>query len=304
MAVREVSGRHAVGSYCFLFFFFRAPFRLLSAVPVHEYNGLRAGSGRWQAACEQGAASACGEDLVEVGHHSRLAIVSTRRQLEQRRREGAHGGDSQDAGPALDPSCTCSSPERRREAGRTVSCQVAEEGGSFRSEAPAYLDPNNDEARPSRARELGVSLSPFAAGGGVDGSARAGVGARLRLAGARDRADDCGIERELRSVPERQAVGDDLDAPRVAHRDVDVHVSVPDVACNARASLPTDAGDGMFERKGSRCQDTGRSARRAVVTQRVEAAAAAADARRQGERQRQASQQEHPEVFGRQGDCS
>ena len=36
------------------------------------------------------------------------------------------------------------------------------------------------------------------------------------------------------------------------------------------------------------------------VTQRVEAAAAAADARRQGERQPQASQQEHPEVFGRQ----
>ena len=184
-----------------------------------------------------------------------------------------------------------------------MSCQVAEEGGSFSSEAPADLDPDNDEARPSRARELGVSLSPFAAGGGVDGSARAGVGARLRLAGARDRADDCGIERELRSVPEWQAVGDDLDAPRVAHRDVDVHVGDP-VACNARASLPADTGDGMLERKGSRCQDTGRSARRAVVTQRVEAAAAATDARRQGERQPQASQQEHPEVFGRQGDCS
>ena len=28
------------------FFFFRAPFRLSSAVPVHEYNGLRAGSGQ------------------------------------------------------------------------------------------------------------------------------------------------------------------------------------------------------------------------------------------------------------------
>ena len=93
-----------------------------------------------------------------------------------------------------------------------MSCEVAEDGGSFSSEAPAYLTPNNDEARPSRARELGVSLSPFAAGGGVDGSARAGVCARLRLAGARDGADDCGIERELRSVPERQAVGDDLDA--------------------------------------------------------------------------------------------
>ena len=95
-------------------------------------------------------------------------------------------------------------------------------------------------------------------------------------------------------MPERQAVSDDLDAPRVAHRDVDVHVGDTDVACNAFASLPTDTGDGMLERKGSRCQDTGRGARRAVVTQRVEAAAAAADARSQGERQPQASQQEHP----------
>ena len=47
------------------FIFFRAPFRLSTAVPVHEYNGLRAESGRWQAACEQGAASARGEDLVD-----------------------------------------------------------------------------------------------------------------------------------------------------------------------------------------------------------------------------------------------
>ena len=78
----------------FFFFFSRAPFRLSPAVPVHECNGLRAGSGRRQAACEQGAACACGEDLVEVGRLSRIAIVSTRRQLEQRRREGAHGGDS------------------------------------------------------------------------------------------------------------------------------------------------------------------------------------------------------------------
>ena len=76
-------------------------------------------------------------------------------QCQLRRREGAHSGHSEDAGPALDPSCTCSGPERRREAGRTVPCQVAEEGGSFSTKAPAYLDPKNDEAR---ARELGVSL--------------------------------------------------------------------------------------------------------------------------------------------------
>ena len=105
------------------FFFVRAPFRLSTAVPVHEYNGLRAESGRWQAACEQGAAPACGEDLVvEVGQHSRIAIVSTRRQLEQRRREGAHGGDSQDAGPALDPSCTCSNSERRHNVLANAQC--------------------------------------------------------------------------------------------------------------------------------------------------------------------------------------
>ena len=85
----------AFGPHVFYFLFSLAPFRLSPAVPVHEYNGLRAGTGRWQAACEQGAASAFGEDLVEVGRHSRIADVTTRRQLQQRRREGAHGGDSE-----------------------------------------------------------------------------------------------------------------------------------------------------------------------------------------------------------------
>ena len=84
-------------------------------------------------------------------------------------------------------------------------------------------------------------------------------------------------------------MGDDPDAPRVAHRDVDVHVGDPDVACNARA--PPDRHGRRHARAEGLAMPRHRtySTRRAVVTQQVEAAAAAADARRQGERQPQAS---------------
>ena len=50
-------------------------------------------------------------------------------------------------------------------------------------------------------------------------------------------------------MPRGQAVRDDLNAPRVTDGEVDVHVNDRDVACNLRAPLPTDAGDGMLERK-------------------------------------------------------
>ena len=76
-----------------------------------------------------------------------------------------HGGDREEAGPALDPAGTGSGPERRREAGSTVPREVAEEGGGFSTEAPANLDPDNNETRPSRARELGGAAAWTAAPG-------------------------------------------------------------------------------------------------------------------------------------------
>ena len=72
------------------------------------------------------------------------------------------------------------------------------------------------------------------------------------------RTDDGCVNRELRPVPKGQAVRDDLNATRVADRNIDVHVSEPDVACNARAALPADAGDHVLKWEGSGRQHTGR----------------------------------------------
>ena len=116
-----------------------------------------------------------------------------------------------------------------------VPREVAEEGGGFSTEAP-----DNDETRPSRARELAVCLAPLATSGGLPCQ---GVRRRLRLAGSRNRTDGGCINRELRPVPKGQAVRDDLNATRVADRNIDVHVSEPDVACNARTALPADAAE-------------------------------------------------------------
>eukprot|EP00439_Symbiodinium_sp_Y106_P045734 s4836_g5.t2 len=150
------------------------------------------------AACDQRRdASDLGEDFVEVGRLSRIAKVTTRRQLEKGRRKGTHGGDRKEAGPALDPACTGSGPEEWSEAGRTVSGKVAKEGGSFSTTAPADLDPDNDETCPSCARELGVRLAARGAG-------------RLRRP---------------------------HNATSVADGNIDVHVSEPDVVRATRVPL-------------------------------------------------------------------
>lgn len=185
---------------------------------------------------------------MEVGRLSRIANVTPRRQLQEGRRKGAHGGDREDAGPALDPSCAGGSPEEWGEASRAVPGKVAKEGGSFDTEAPANLDPDNDQARPSCGLEFGVRLAPLTASGGLDGRARARGGTRLRLPVPRDRTDERGVKRELRPVPKGQAVCDDLNATRVADGNIDVHVCEPDVAGNSRAAFPAHAGDRMLER--------------------------------------------------------
>ena len=56
----------------------------------------------------------------------------------------------------------------------------------------------------------------------------------LGLAPTRNWRDDGGIERELETMP--QAVGDDLDAPLVTDRRVEVHVTEAHVPCDPRAA--------------------------------------------------------------------
>ena len=84
-----------------------------------------------------------------------------------------------------------------------------------------------DKPRPSGALELSVGLAPFASGCVLHGGCGAGIRARPRGASSGDRADDRGVDRELGAVPQRQAVGDYLDATCISDRYIDVHVANP-----------------------------------------------------------------------------
>ena len=83
--------------------------------------------------------------------------------------------------------------------------------------------PTSIPSTTSRARLaswIWVGLAPFASVCVLHGGCEAGSG---------DRADDRGVDRELSAVPQRQAVGDYLDATCITDRYIDVHVANPNV---------------------------------------------------------------------------
>ena len=79
---------------------------------------------------------------------------------------------------------------------------------------------------------------------------------RVGLAAPCEGADDGGVEGELRAMPQREAVGDDLNAPFVRDRHIEVHVRKPDVAGDPGAGLATDSRDGMLKGQRARGEDT------------------------------------------------
>ena len=76
------------------------------------------------------------------------------------------------------------------------------------------LNGNNDKAVASGSGELWVRLMPFA-----------------------PRGSGKGINSELGTVPQGEAVCDDFDAPGVSDRDLEIHAGEPDVASEPRAGL-------------------------------------------------------------------
>ena len=96
-----------------------------------------------------------------------------------------------------------------------------------------------------------------------------------------------GVNRELRPVPTTgQAIRDDLNATRIAKRNINVHVSEPDVAGSAPNGRALDANTTDVVAPAERWSPSW--PRRPWHT---------TSAQRQGERQTQPPQ-EHPEVFG------
>ena len=92
----------------------------------------------------------------------------------------------------------------------------------WRLPQPSVLQPR-DQTRPGDSGGCGRSRGTFAG----------------------HRADERGINGKLRAVPKRQAVSDDLDAPRIVDRHITVHGGYRDIASDPRPGL-ADAGDGAF----------------------------------------------------------
>ena len=113
------------------------------------------------------------------------------------------------------------------DSGRGTGCarpgEEADKGGGFLGPASSNLETKHDQATAAAAVDLGVRLPAFASRGIADGPTRVVVGSVMRAAIAGHRADERGINGKLRAVPKRQAVADDLDAPRIVDRHINVH---------------------------------------------------------------------------------
>ena len=108
----------------------------------------------------------------------------------------------------------------RRDGSGPVSCKEAQQLYGLGTEPAANLKPNNNQPAAPRMLELGVGLMPFAPG----------------------------------------RCGDDLNAPFVRDRHIEVHVRKPDVAGDPGAGLATDSRDGMLKGQHARGEDTRGSA--------------------------------------------
>ena len=136
-----------------------------------------------------------------------------------------------------------------------MSREEAQELHSFGAEPAANLKPDNNQAAEPCALELWICLVPLASGGGRDGGPWLDVCARVGLAAAREGAHDGGIQGELRAMPQRQAIGDNLYAPLVRDRHIEVHVRKPDVSGDPGAGFTTDPRHGMLQGQRTRGQD-------------------------------------------------
>ena len=83
----------------------------------------------------------------------------------------------------------------------------------------------------------------------------------LRRSVLRDRADDGGIHRNLRAMPERQPIANDLDAPRIRDRHMGVHCCQAHIPPHTRACFLANTGIHGHTRAMVRSKGKARDAR-------------------------------------------
>ena len=102
------------------------------------------------------------------------------------------------------------------------------------------------------------------------------------------------VNRQLRAMVQRQALGEDLDLAGIRGSDREVHMREGYIHADAGPTLAQDPGDGSFHRDGSLAEVTARGACSAVIAKGVEMPAAPAFCRPEVEGEPQAAEQEDP----------
>ena len=179
--------------------------------------------------------------------HGPLAQLGGRGQLEQRRRVGALSRDREHTGPSRDPGGDGGGLHVSGDRRHAMACEEAQELHCFGAEPAADLDADHNESTAPRALEFRVGLEALAPCSGRHCASRLHVGARVGFAASGEGETMVASSASCEAVPKGEAVGDDLDAPLIGDRNVQVHVREPDVACHSGASFTAYPRDGVLE---------------------------------------------------------
>ena len=143
------------------------------------------------------------------------------------------------------PGGLSSAADGGRGAGCTGLCEKSKECRGFLTPTPTCFKAEDDKAAAAGTEQLRIRMPPLALCRAGKRNSRLRVCCGLRRAVAREWGDECRINGELSSVPQGQATAHDLNPPGV--RNINVHVSDTNIACDSSAGFAANAGEGVLE---------------------------------------------------------
>ncbi|OLP95780.1 hypothetical protein AK812_SmicGene22018 [Symbiodinium microadriaticum] len=249
-----------------------------------------------------------GKDLAEQGLVAINIGGAGEGKTKETGTERSGGREGEQGGPTGCEGSNGCRPQRSRHSTGPAASEEANELGGLGTPAATNLKCKDNKSAPLRAHQLwiGAFLSPAC-------EAKSGA-LVLALVPARsatsiERGNQGGIDSKLRAAPERESIGDDLDAAIIEAIGVDVEVAHKNIAGNCSPSLSADTGSSTLEREPTGAQDARTGASSAVVTERVDRTAAATSCSVERQGQAKPAEQQSTEnrrvqgelVAGRQG---
>ena len=218
-------------------------------------------------------------------------------QLEESLRVGPHGCERCQGRPTTRQGPSSGDLRPRGPRSAADPREAAEERKRARAEATPYLKAEDDEATSAPPPQLQFRVRALLTPGSLfqrEPWPRVCAGPRLPVAS--DRADQRGVHRNLRPLPQRQAVGHHLDPPAIRRRRVEVEVPKGDAGGHPCSGLTANARRSPFKGPRSLREHPDLSTRRSVVPEFIKGPPAAAAARGEWQRQAQPPQEKNSEL--------